>query len=134
MLSRARAWELSGRTWDVRTGRQLLEVTTTAPVEVASYSANGSLFVTGGNDDAAHIWSARTGQELMTMSSGDYVVDAQFSPDGSRVVTASYDGSARVWSTELTGPLPRLQRLAKGVVTRPLTKQERATFLAGIGV
>lgn len=78
-------------------------------------------------------WDARSGAQLSVFKgppSGLY--EAVFSPDGSAIVTASSDGSARIFSTELTGPLPSLERFARGLVTRPFTPQERKRFLAGI--
>jgi hypothetical protein len=50
------------------------------------------------------------------------------------VLTASADGTLRVWSTRLATPsLPALVRTAERTVTRGLTPEERAQYLAGTG-
>jgi WD40 repeat protein len=103
-------------------------------VTSVAFSPDGSKFITAGEDDRAEVWSAQSGQELMVASDsgdGNFDIDASFSPNGAEAVTASYDGTARIWSMQLTGPLSVLLKIARQLVTRPFSAQEKAEYLAG---
>ena len=78
-------------------------------VNSAEFSPDGSLIVTGSNDNTARIWDATTGQSLVTLVGHEqFVSSATFSPDGSRIVTASWDHTARVWNAATGQPLATL--------------------------
>lgn len=67
-------------------------------VDMVSFSPDGKLLVTAGNDGTARIWAVPDGIEIVVLKghTGN-VVTAVFSPDGRMVVTASSDDTARVW-------------------------------------
>ncbi len=123
----------SAQIWNWRTGN----VQTSLPGSdfvTAAFSPDGSKIVTVGHAAKVQIWDAHTGAPLTTYPAPDDagVASASFSPDDSTVITAGQDGTARIWSTALAGGLPTLERLAPSLVTRPLTPEERATYLAGM--
>jgi hypothetical protein len=70
----------------------------TGPVFSASFSPDGALVVTAGQDKTAKVWDARTGAELLTLKGHTgSVLSASFGADGSRIVTAGEDRTVRVW-------------------------------------
>ncbi len=123
----------TARVWDARTGRQLLVLQGhTGPVDSAAFSRDGSLIATGGDDGTLRIWNAHTGTQLLVLRGDPNPVKyVEFTPRGSEVLSVS--SHARVWSTRLAAPVSALERLARSLVTRPFTAQERAEYLSGIG-
>ena len=71
-----------------------------APLEDASFSADGSRIVTASLDGTARVWDARSGRQLTLIreSADSPVEQASFSPDGKLIVTAGRDGNARIWN------------------------------------
>jgi len=67
-------------------------------INMVSFSPDGKLVVTAGNDGTARIWTVPDGIETVILKGhAQNVVTAAFSPDGRMVVTASSDDTARVW-------------------------------------
>lgn len=125
----------TARVWDARTGRQLaiLEGHTGA-VTCAAFSPDGTLIATGGADDTTRIWDAQTGAQLLVFKQGANEADVSvaFNPSGSAVLAGGQGGLVTIWSTVLAGPLPRIEALARSLITQQLTAQERRAYLAGI--
>ncbi|QDU21931.1 serine/threonine-protein kinase [Urbifossiella limnaea] len=102
----------TAKVWDVRTGKQLLELDGAGCV---SFSPDGSRIVTGGGvtaglDNAVKIWDASTGKHLVDLRGhGNLVTSVSFSPGGTRLVTGSWDNTAKVWDTRTGTPLVELQ-------------------------
>ncbi len=70
-----------------------------APVRSVSFSADGSLVLSGSHDNTVKVWETLTGRTLKTFRGHDSWVRAcAFSPDGRTVVSASYDHRATLWS------------------------------------
>ncbi|MBV9582425.1 MAG: WD40 repeat domain-containing protein, partial [Chloroflexi bacterium] len=66
----------------------------------ASFSRDGNLIVTAGNDNVARVWDAASGAQLAELRGHTGVVrTARFSNDGKHILTASDDWTARVWDT-----------------------------------
>jgi WD40 repeat protein len=85
--------------WDVRSGKQLLQLTGHADRTWAvAYSPDGKYVLTGSFDHTARLWDATTGRELRRFVGHlDSVNAVAFSPDGKSVLTGSDDHSARLW-------------------------------------
>ena len=66
-----------------------------------SFSDNGEMLATSGEDGTVRIWETFTGQPLhVCRGHTGNIWSVSFSPDAKRVVSASADGTARQWSTE----------------------------------
>jgi WD40 repeat protein len=67
------------------------------PVRTVSYSPDGKLLLTAGDDGRARIWRPGGGRPVAVLRHGGPITSAAFSPDGRLVLTTSEDGTARVW-------------------------------------
>lgn len=123
----------TARIWNARTGVCLVVLRGhTDVVNTAMFSPDGTRVLTASGDRTARIWSVPTGAQLIALRGHQsWVTDGAFDHDGSLVVTASHDHTARIWSSAFAGTLTVLKRLARALVTRPLTSQERATYDLG---
>ncbi|CCA75144.1 hypothetical protein PIIN_09128 [Serendipita indica DSM 11827] len=67
-----------------------------------SFSADGSMFVSGSADTTIRLWDADTGQPVGEPIRGhtDSVLAIAFSPDGSKIASGSSDQTIRVWDVE----------------------------------
>ena len=72
-----------------------------AAVSSASYSRDGRLIATAGNDNVIKIWDAPSGKLIKTLRGhGGRVRSCEFSPDGRFLLSGSHDGQAKVWSLD----------------------------------
>ena len=75
-------------------------------VNYATFSPDGKVVATAGQDLIAQLWNAETGEELTPpLKHKDQVFSVHFSSDGRWVVTGSKDGTARVWDASSGEPL-----------------------------
>ncbi len=88
------------------------------PVYSVAFDRAGNKVLSASADGTARIWSVAGGRELTALGLGVRLDGAAFSPDGRRVVTAGSTGEATIWSTELSGPLPRIERIARARLAR----------------
>jgi WD40 repeat protein len=86
------------RIWNVATHE--LESTPTghtASVRALSYSADGSLLLSAGDDRAAIVWRADGDRLAQLLGHSAGITFASFAPTGFGIVTASKDGTGRTW-------------------------------------
>ena len=89
------------KTWDVRSGRQLLTIDSAGPRRTAAYSPRGLRIVAGGADATIMIWDAATGEEALTLRQLDAeIVDVLFSSDGRQIIAAGLDHAIRIWEAD----------------------------------
>ncbi|MCJ7536294.1 MAG: protein kinase, partial [Anaerolineales bacterium] len=70
-------------------------------VNFATYSPDGMLVATAGEDGTASIWDAQSGAELQVLSGhAGGVNHVSWSPDGKQILTASNDRSVKMWNVE----------------------------------
>jgi WD40 repeat protein/DNA-binding XRE family transcriptional regulator len=63
-----------------------------------SFSPDGALLASGGEDQTAKIWDVRSGQELRTISGHNSALTrVTFTADGAQLVTGDVDGVVKVW-------------------------------------
>jgi WD40 repeat protein len=96
-------------------------------VTALAFSPDGALLATAAGGDAK-LWDVSTGQPVSTITYGmSSVTGIGFSRDGRMVLGA--DGVIRMFDCELCGSNADLQKVAKQLVQRTLTREERATNL-----
>jgi len=92
--------------WDARTGRRLCELEghgTGHPigmgyVRAGTFSSDGELAATGGEDRTARIWDASTGEQKTVLEGHPaFVINVSFSKDGTRLLTAGYMNCSKLW-------------------------------------
>jgi len=70
------------------------------PVNTASFSLDGQMFVTASDDNTAKLWNLQ-GEELASLvGHASNVRSAVFSPDGKSILTASSDETAKLWNLQ----------------------------------
>jgi WD40 repeat protein len=96
--------------WSAATFRPLRDLKHGGPFNAASFSPDGRLIATAGEDNFARIWNAGNGSIARILRGHkDGLTDVQFSPDGKLLVTASRDHDARIWDVA-TGKMMVLLR------------------------
>jgi WD40 repeat protein len=87
------------RIWDVSTGGQVRELSSSAKILHAAFSPDGRRISTADHGGHIGVWDAATGAQLASMEAQGVVSGAIFSPDGRRLLTLSADHTARIWDS-----------------------------------
>ncbi len=85
--------------WDAVTGKVLSYLHNANNVNLASFSPDGTLLATSGEDRVTKILHAVSGRTLATIRHENEVTSMSFIPDGTCLVTASADKMAKIWDT-----------------------------------
>jgi WD40 repeat protein len=79
----------------------------TASVGGVSFSADGRLLASGGNDNAVKVWDASGGKELATLTGHTgWVRCVAFNPVKPQLASASWDQTVRLWDVSWVRPDP----------------------------
>jgi len=85
----------------------ILQLAHVGPVQAVTFSPNGQLVASGGDDGAVKIWETRSGLVMRNLTGhARGVTDVVFLADGVRLLTAGRDRRARLWNVS-TGALLR---------------------------
>ncbi|HEX4680112.1 MAG TPA: hypothetical protein VH210_13005 [Gaiellaceae bacterium] len=88
------------RTWDAKTGGQLLELHPPTGLTSVALDPRGRLVAVGVGDNVV-VYDAHQGKLVATLQGHtDAVTALSFSPDGSQLASSSRDHDARVWDTK----------------------------------
>ncbi len=99
------------------------------PVWSVAFRPDGRQIVSAGHDSSERIWDTATGEELVSLRGhGAFVEEVEFDPGGT-LITAHGDGTIRLTHCEACGPIDQVRAVADSRVTRPLTADERRTYL-----
>jgi WD40 repeat protein len=118
------------RIWDPDTGT-LLQVLRghTSDVFSAVFEPTGRFLVSQADDATVRVWDLTLGETLMELPYRARWQNASFSPAGRYLVITDYRGSARLYTCDVCLSDDDLLALARSRVTRPLTPEQRRTFL-----
>ena len=82
------------------------------PIRAAAFSPDGSLIVTGSDDNAARVWDAKTGNLNSVLEHKAAVYSVRFDAKTDRLMTASKDGFVRMWDSSKLGKLKEPDTIA----------------------
>jgi U4/U6 small nuclear ribonucleoprotein PRP4 len=102
-LSASGGMDCIGRLWDLRTGRNIMNLDGhVKPILALDFSPNGYQIITGSMDNSCQVWDLRnTACRLRLASHNNLVSHVKYHPNsGEYFITAGYDGVARVWSAD----------------------------------
>jgi WD40 repeat protein len=123
----ARVWDV--RNWDKKP-RVLRPGTGSGTVGDAQFSPDGRMIVTGGSDRTIRVWDAASGKLIgLETPHADFIDTVEFSRDGGSILSGGDDESAKITPCPTCVARGKLVKLAAERSTRPLTADERQTYL-----
>jgi WD40 repeat protein len=140
------AHEQTVRLWDVRTGRQLLQLEgMTSGFSDAAFSPDGKVIATAGDDGNVVLWPVDIGAGAplapSSLSLGDSLsiiaahdggaTSVSYSPDGVLLASAGRDGLVRLWNVETAQPIANLADHA--MLVNDVAFSPDGAFLASAG-
>jgi eukaryotic-like serine/threonine-protein kinase len=88
------------KSWDLNTGEvpNTLNAGHTAPIRTLSLSADGTILVSGSDDNTIKIWDMTTGKLRQTLQGHTAPVNSvALSPDGKTLISGSEDRTVKIW-------------------------------------
>jgi WD40 repeat protein len=87
------------RLWATNSGKSLALLSgSPAAIRTATFSHDGNLVVTTGDNNSAHVWATNDGHSVAVLNGHtSYVVQGAFSYDDELIATASFDSNVRIW-------------------------------------
>lgn len=74
-------------------------------IKTLSYSADGKVLLSGGDDKTLRVWNAQDGREIANLTGcSDVVTHAAFAPDQKSIVASSLDRQVRIWNAPPFNP------------------------------
>ena len=71
--------------------------------------ATGSLVISGGVDNRAHLWDANVGQKIKSFSDTEGFPAVAFSNNSKKFVTSNFSGKLIIWDAESQKPVTILK-------------------------
>jgi WD40 repeat protein len=101
-------------------------------VNDTTFSPDGTIVATAGDNGTAHLFEAATGRHLATLRGHEgRVWTVAFSPDGQRVVTTASDQSARIWDAATGRELRSLSHPGGGLAGAVFSPDGETVATAG---
>ena len=121
----------TAKTWDVRTGKNLLTLTHSGKIFDVAFSPDGETIATGSTDETVKVWNAAKGHHLATLKGHvDGLQAVAFSPDGRRLASGGGDHSAKIWNLPIGEPRGILRGHGKSIALR-FSRDGKTIFSAG---
>ena len=121
----------SARIWDTLTGRVLFELDYEAPISSAAFGPDGRWIATTNFDGTTVIWDPSNGKRLIDLGQyQDLQTVVAFSADMGRIASGTSEGQILLYTCGFCGSMEMLLKLAQAEVTRSLTAEEKAHYLA----
>ena len=121
--------------WDADTGQKLLESRLATPIDIVTFSRDGSTLAIGDRNGMIHLWDTTTSRQKDALEGHGGGKDSEilalaFSPDGKILASGSEDKTVRLWDTQNHTKLGTL-RGHTGWVTAVAFSEDGNTLASG---